>query len=209
MKRFFKKKMRDERGSVSVEAILMFPLLIWAYMGMYVFFEGLRESNINLKATYTVADVLSRFTDEDVAVTEEYMDGLHAVYNWMSRSVNPVFMRISVVIFHQEEGAPEGVGHHTKYWSYPINGVPELLDEEVATVISPHVPIMADQASAIVVETWSFYEPVMRIGLKETTPIYNIVVTRPRFTDHLIKEGMGDGTGSTHEDGVADDDTGL
>ena len=102
MKRFFKKKMRDERGSVSVEAILMFPLLIWAYMGMYVFFEGLRESNINLKATYTVADVLSRFTDEDVAVTEEYMDGLHAVYNWMSRSINPVFMRVSVVTYDQE-----------------------------------------------------------------------------------------------------------
>ncbi|MDJ0639335.1 MAG: hypothetical protein QNJ20_10910 [Paracoccaceae bacterium] len=209
MTRFFRKNLRDEKGSVSVEAILMFPLLIWAYMGMYVFFEGLRESNINLKATYTVADVLSRFTDEEQEVTEEYLEGLHAVYNWMSRSINPVFMRVSVVTFNQEEGAPEGVGSHEKLWSYPINGVPELLDEEVATVITPHVPIMADQSSAIVVETWAFYEPAMRIGLKETTPIYNIVVTRPRFTDQLKGPGMAEVSGSTHDDQVSDDDNGL
>ena len=50
---------------------------------------------------------------------------------------------------------------------------------------------MADQASAIVVETWAFYEPVMRIGLKETTPIYNVIVTRPRFTDQLRYERPG------------------
>ena len=58
-----RKTLKDEKGSFSVEAILMFPMLVWAFMAMYVFFEGLRESNINLKATYTVADLLSRETD--------------------------------------------------------------------------------------------------------------------------------------------------
>ena len=78
-----RKNLADERGSFSVEAILMFPLLVWAFMAMYVFFEGLRESNINLKATYTISDLLSRETDE---INMNYLNGINEVYAWLSRS---------------------------------------------------------------------------------------------------------------------------
>ena len=78
---------RDERGSFSVEAILMFPMLVWAFMAMFVFFEGLRESNINLKATYTISDLLSRETD---LIDQTYLDGMNNIYAWLSRSANPV-----------------------------------------------------------------------------------------------------------------------
>ena len=44
----------------------------------------------------------------------------------------------------------------------------------------------------------------MDIGLTQTD-LYNVVVTAPRFSDQLRFEGLGDGTGSTHNDNVDDD----
>lgn len=207
LRRLYNKLLKEERGSFSIEAILMFPLLVWGFMAMYVFFEGLRESNINLKATYTVADVLSRETDE---IDMRYLNNMNAIYAWLARTPEPPQMRVSVVIW--DEASQE----HVLYWSRGVGAKEDLIQEWVETNVSPHVPIMPDQASAIVVETWANYEPIMlptsdlwifqalNLGWEETE-IYNIVVTAPRFTDQLKFEGMGDGTGSTHDDDVDED----
>ena len=191
-----RKTLKDEKGSFSVEAILMFPMLVWAFMAMYVFFEGLRESNINLKATYTVADLLSRETD---LIDQPYLDGMNGVYGWLSRAGQPVSMRVTVVRYD------ETADQHVKVWSRGVNGKPELDQAEVTQSLSRHVPIMADADTAIVVETWTTYVPIMDIGLT-TTDIYNVVVTAPRFTEQLMFAGIGDGTGSPHDDGTSDGD---
>ena len=187
-----KKALKDEKGSFSVEAILMFPLLVWAFMAMYVFFEGLRESNINLKATYTISDLLSRETD---LIDETYLAGVNDVYAWLSRSANPVSMRVTVVRYDAASDS------HVSIWSRGVAGKPDLTQEEVDNIITPRVPIMADASTAIVVETWSTYDPIMDIGLTDTN-IHNMVVTTPRFTEQLMLAGIGDGTGSTHDDGT-------
>lgn len=190
-----RQNLRDERGSFSVEAILMFPLLVWAFMAMYVFFEGLRESNINVKATYTISDLLSRETDE---INMTYLNGMNDVYSWLSRSATPVQLRVSVV---RRDDASDS---HVSVWSKGVAGKPDLTQAEIDAEISPFVPIMADASTAIVVETWTTYNPIMDIGLTQTN-LYNVVVTAPRFSDQLRFEGMGDGTGSTHNDNVDDE----
>ncbi len=203
IKRVLNKFSRDERGSFSVEAILMFPMLVWAFMALYVFFEGLRESNINLKATYTVADLLSR---EDNEVDELYISNMNVIYQWLARSQNDVRMRMTVV--HYDEPTDS----HEIYCSIGV-GVDDMLQEWVEETVSPHVPIMADDSAAIVVETWVDYEPIMEIPLisigLEETEIYNIVVTNPRVSDQFRCDGIGDGTGSAHDDQVDDDDAAL
>lgn len=189
---------QDERGSFSVEAVLMFPMLVWAFMAMFVFFEGLRENNINLKATYTISDLLSRETE---LIDQSYLEGMNGVYAWLSRSATPVSMRVTVVRY---DAATDS---HINIWSRGVAGQPDLTQEGVDNVISPHVPIMADANSAIVVETWTTYNPIMDIGLTDTD-IYNIVVTAPRFSEQLIFEGINDGTGSGHDDETGNPDDG-
>ena len=207
IKRLYRNALSDERGSFSVEAVLMFPMLVWAFMGMYSFFEGLRESNINLKATYAIADVLSRETEE---ITDVYLENMNTIYEWLARTDDDTMMRVSVVIWDETSE------QHTLYWSRGVNGREDLPAELVKTNITPHVPIMADQASAIVVESWVDHNPIMlpvndfplfkMLGLGwEPTEIYKIVVVSPRFVDQLKFEGMGDGTGSTHDDDVEED----
>lgn len=188
----------DERGSFSVEAVLMFPMLVWAFMAMFVFFEGLRESNINLKATYTISDLLSRETE---LIDQNYLDGMNDVYAWLSRSANPVSMRVTVVRYD------EANDRHVNIWSRGVAGQSNLTQEGINETISPHIPIMADANSAIVVETWTTYDPIMDIGLAETD-IYNIVVTAPRFSEQLIFEGINDGTGTGHDDDTGNPDDG-
>lgn len=194
--RAISKTARDERGSFSAEAVLMFPMLVWVFMAMFVFFEGLRESNINLKATYTVSDLLSRETD---LIDQDYLDGMNNIYAWLSRSFNPVQMRVTVVRY---DAATDS---HVSVWSRGVNGKADLTQEGVDDEITPHVPIMADASTTIVVETWATYDPIMDIGLTDTD-IYNIVVTAPRFTEQLLLAGLGDGGGSTHIDGTEDTD---
>lgn len=196
--RDIKRALEDERGSFSIEAVLMFPLLVWAFVAMYVFFEGLRESNINLKATYTISDLLSRETD---LIDETYLAGINNVYGWLSRSANPVSMRVTVVRYDQ------GTNRHVKVWSRGIAGRLDLTQEQVDAQITPHVPIMADADTAIVVETWTTYDPLMDIGLSDTE-IHNLVVTSPRFSEQLMLAGLGDGGGSIHDDGT-DETNGL
>lgn len=198
MRHLARRLARDERGSFSVEAILMFPLLVWAFMAMFVFFEGLRESNINLKATYTISDLLSRETD---LIDQDYLDGMNRVYAWLSRSANPVSMRVTVVRYDEDTDS------HVNIWSRGVAGQPDLTQAEVDAAISPHVPIMADASTAIVVETWSTYDPIMDIGLTDTL-IHNLVVTSPRFSEQLMFAGIGDGTGTAHDD-ATDDTEGL
>ena len=195
LSKLLRRNLKDERGSFSVEAILMFPLLAWAFMAMYVFFEGLRESNINVKATYTVSDLLSRQAEREMS--EEFVNGLHGVYSWLSRSKNPVNLRVTVITYDEDTDT------HNKYWSDGV-GVLELEQEDIAEIVTPHVPIMADGASVIVVESWATYTPIMDMGLQETE-LYNIVVTAPRFPGILGYEGIGDGTGDGHDDGTVDE----
>lgn len=197
LKSAFKRNLRSEKGSISVEAILMFPMLAWAFMAMFVFFEGLRESNINLKATYTVSDLLSRETD---LIDEDYLNGMNAVYAWLSRATTPVEMRVTVIRYDEDSL------DHINVWSRGINGRPDLTQAQLNEYITPHVPIMADAATAIVVETWAMYDPIIDMGLTDTE-IYNVVVTAPRFTEQLMLEGVGDGGGTTHNDDTDEDNT--
>ncbi len=192
--KFTRRAIRDEKGSFSVEAILMFPMLVWAFMALYVFFEGLRESNINLKATYTISDLLSRETD---LIDQTYLDGLNDVYAWLSRSAHPVSMRVTVVRYDQ------AADRHFLVWSRGVAGEPNLTQGQVDTKLSPHIPIMADAASAFVVETFTTYDPIMDIGMTDTD-ISNLVVNMPRFTEQLNFAGLGDGTGTAHDDGTDD-----
>lgn len=108
-------------------------------------------------------------------------------------------MRVTVVRYD------EATDSHVNVWSRGVAGKPDLTQTEVDLIISPRVPIMADAATAIVVETWTTYDPLMDIGLTDTL-IHNVVVTSPRFSEQLMLAGLGDGTGSTHYDGTDDTD---
>jgi Flp pilus assembly protein TadG len=40
----------DDAGSVSVETVIIMPILLWVYVATFVIFDGFRTHNQNVKA---------------------------------------------------------------------------------------------------------------------------------------------------------------
>lgn len=188
---------RDENGSYSLEAMLLFPIMAWAYIGMFIFFDAYRQQNVNLKASYTISDMLSRETE---LINMAYLDGMNKVLDYLTYSRFDTYLRVTVVYYDAD------IDRHILVWSEGTRNKPSLNQEEVEEQLSPHIPIMADTDTAIVVETWAAYEPIASVGIPPVS-FENIVVTSPRFAPQLNFEGYGDGTGTPHTDPA--DDTGL
>jgi Flp pilus assembly protein TadG len=77
----FTRFLRSERGSFTVEAVVIFPLLVWAYTAMFVFWDAFKTQNINLKATYTIADMISR---EQEQICTDYIEGARSIYAFLN-----------------------------------------------------------------------------------------------------------------------------
>ncbi|KAF0677032.1 TadE/TadG family type IV pilus assembly protein [Profundibacterium mesophilum] len=165
---------RREDGSVTIEAILVLPMLAWALLATFSFFDGLRQSNIAAKAAHTVADMLSRETE---AVGLDYMTGIERMLAFLSPTGTPPRMRVSVVGWNAATQAFELQWSHASLGSLPIDALrlPEL---------EMHLPQTAGGDHLIVVETATQYSAPFVFGLGDTE-FRNVVVTRPRFAPKL------------------------
>ena len=72
--RYLKRFSRKESGVISVEAVMIYPLLFWGMCASYTFFDGYKQSSRNLKASYAIADVISRERND---INATYMDTLY------------------------------------------------------------------------------------------------------------------------------------
>ncbi|MDF0600139.1 pilus assembly protein [Psychromarinibacter sp. C21-152] len=173
---------RSERGSYSVETVLIFPLLIFAYAGLMTFFDGFRTLNMNLRASYTIADMLSRETNR---IDMTYANGLNSMLTLLTRSGKPTLLRVSQVSYDADN---DELGLS---WSVVSGGsgnyiVP--LTQDTLDTIEDQIPIMADGDVNLVIETYSAFEPFMTWHGFDAFYFENLVVTRPRFAPHLCLE---------------------
>lgn len=173
--RHIKRFLGDQHATLSVEAVMIFPLLLWAYFGMFIMFDGYRTLATNSRATYTIADILSRETD---FVTPTYLAGLNDMQDILTQSAKRTVLRVSVIRYDDDTDSYE------LEWSHSTAGVAAIEDATLGELM-PHVPIMANPGVAIVVETYLAFEPFMDISLKSFY-FESIVVTRPRFANQLV-----------------------
>lgn len=165
---------RDTRGSVSVEFVLTMPFLFWAFMATYVYFDGYRQSTVNLKAAYTISDLVSRETD---GVTDGYIDSMHELLQLITRSDSALRMRISVIRFDAEDD------RYYVDWSEG-RGYTVMLNDGNVGDIESRLPVMPDDERVILVETGNTFVPLFNIGLDDVE-LENFVFTRPRFAPQV------------------------
>lgn len=171
---------RDERGSVVAEMVITLPLLIWAYMAMYVYWDAFRMINSVQKATYTISDMVSR---EMLPINTAYINGLRDSMNYLVREDSSVKMRITSITYSQINSRYE------VHWSRsPGNVVPQLTTANLAGMTSK-IPILADGDFVVLVETWVTYTPLFDVGL-DNTEMSQFIITRPRFVPKICLTGM-------------------
>ncbi len=168
---------RDERGIITVEAIMVFPLLFWTVSMTFVAFEGFRQSASNLKAAFTVSDLISRETQ---TITDVYIDSLHELMEKMVNNNSQMNLRVSLIVFDEEDD------RHYVRWSSTRGYDVKWTDDSIHEIRS-QLPPMPNQDTLILVETSNEYVPIFYTGFKFATGVTfeNFVFTRPRFTNEI------------------------
>ncbi|KPU84128.1 hypothetical protein JI58_05710 [Marinosulfonomonas sp. PRT-SC04] len=168
---------RDLRGSATLEFLIVLPMLIWSMLAISLFFDAFRARSTNLKAAYTISDLISR---ENPFVGPDYIAGLNTMYTFLSASNNPTWIRVSVVQFDTEDPQIDTDGVLILKWSHGTNGQPDLTDATLSDIASK-IPVMGHGDSLILVETHMKYRALAKINFNGAS-FDNFIATRPRFT---------------------------
>ena len=176
---------RDEHGTVAVETVLIAPLLILGLFFSYEAYGLFRQQSLREKATYTVADILSR---ETAIVDDTYIDNVKRVFDMMSGTADSQ-LRISVVRYRNDPS--QGIDEFDLRWS-EVRGTGTMTALTDSVVRSAHdtFPIMDDGEEIIYVESrGTFTSPVTTGYFNE-----NLLATRmfviPRFAPQICFTGV-------------------
>lgn len=190
--------LRGEAAGLSVEAVIVFPLLLWVLAAIHVFWDGYRSSMASIKATYTVSDLLSRQTgmlgqarlDQMAALLDTLAGGGRA---GGSGRDGPSALRVSVARLRiDEQITVEGADDLVRTTlvlalSETSGAIARVVD---IAEIEGHLPPLAPGDSVLVVETRVPWRPLLRVGLAERD-LVNVAVTRPRADPQICWEGCG------------------
>jgi len=163
---------RAERAAVAFETVLMTPILVWAFVGSFVFFDAYRVYNTSVKTTYMVADMLSRQTN---MVFGHDIQGLADVSNSIIRGSNEVEMRVSQIAMIN--------GSYNVDWSHGVNGAARLFNSNLDAIVD-RLPDMPNGERVILVETFVDYVAPFDIGLT-VARFDNFTLSRPRYAGQV------------------------
>lgn len=178
-------RFRDDcAGSFTVELVPLVPLIFMVIAGGYEYFEVHRYKAVREKATYTVADMISRETSNE-GVTTIYLDNMLTLMNLITNDDGIGQMRVSVVKYDADED------EYAISWSH-VRGSGTFVPLTDADVAQSHaeLPTLNDGEEVIVVETLSEYDPVFNAGLTDPMTITTRRFTAIRFTPQVCFEGQ-------------------
>lgn len=168
----------DTDASVTVEFVMAVPMLFWALAGSYVFLDGYRQSSVNLKAAYTISDMLSRETE---AINDDYLDSMYELHRLLTRATSSTTLRVTVV--HWDEN--DGRFYHD--WSQTRGTIDPLTSSDVL-LMTDRLPVVPNAERVILVETTNTFVPTFsNVGLG-TLSLDNFIFTSLRFGPQLVWE---------------------
>lgn len=175
--------LHDEEATVIAETVIVLPLLLWAYIGLFVYWDCFRSLNTVQKATYTVSDMISRDMSQN-GITSAYVTGLHDVVQYLIDHDQTSTMRVSSIYWSTVNDRFE------IHWSRTTNttGMPALTTTSLQNYTA-QIPTMSPGDTAIIVEVRVPYVPVFNVGMTNQT-FSEFVVTRPRFEMCIIMDGI-------------------
>lgn len=165
----------DTKGTVAVEVSILIPVLLWALVAMWVFFDAYKTRSTTEKAAYTISDLLSRETG---AIDTTFLVSAKNLFDMLAHSDSESGLRVTVVSY---SGALE---KYVFEWSQ-VQGNIDAMDGSDMTDLAGYLPVMSDGETLIIVETISTYEPPLDVGLGDQT-METFIFTRPRFAPQLI-----------------------
>jgi hypothetical protein len=187
---------RATEGTVTVEFVIYAPLLLWLFAAIYTWFDAFRQETVNLKAAYTISDLISR---ETTTLNETYIDSMYEMTKLLIRGDSQITLRVSVVRWDEDNDR-----YYIDWSRVRGSSLPEWTNATIVT-IKDKLPTMPDEERVILVETLNEMTPAFRVGLPDLD-INNFVFTRPRFAPLVPFEG-GVNSDGYHDDNPGNEDT--
>lgn len=170
----------EDSGSVVIEALIILPLFIWAYIALFVYWDAYKSANAVQKASYTLADMITR---ESAPISTTYLNGLQSVSRYLVDTRMPLRMRMTSVTWRATDN------RYSVLWSHsPGGAMPVLTNANLSTVVA-NIPLLADGDTYVIVEVAADYTPSFNVGLP-TTSFREFVVMRPRFVPRVCLTGV-------------------
>ena len=155
MRSFVHAFVRDERGVVAVELVLVVPILVWALLSTFVYFDVFRVESNTTRAALTVADMFSR---EEVPITDAYLDGARSLLQALTFEESDPDYRVTVYRYQEFDDK------YLVVWSENRGMVPNLDNDQLMN-IRHRLPILANGDRAILLETRVEYDAPFDIGI--------------------------------------------
>lgn len=174
---------KNDEGSLSVEAAFMAPLLVWALAAMFVSWDAFKTMNVSKKATYTIADALSRETD---SVTPNYLLAMHETYDYLLGRAEPHAIRVTVLETVYDIDLDKDIVKLV--WSEGVGGIDGY---DTIDPILNRAPKFAAGDQMIIVESEQSWRPAFSVGLADFR-LRDVAISRPRFAGALKWDPNGD-----------------
>ncbi len=167
---------QDESGVITTETLIVTPLLLWVFLAMFVYWDAFRAQNTTIKASYVVADMISR---ENAPINTAFITGMGRVFSYMADTDEDTWIRVSSVQFSQAQN------RFNVLWSRSTNLTRSPIHTTTTmALLRDKLPIISDSDTLLVIETWRQFSPAFGVGLKRRT-FHEISVVRPRFLSPL------------------------
>lgn len=170
----------DEDGTLTVEAVILLPVLLVMFAAMLVLFDYFRAHSVAGKTAYTVGDMISRETNY---ITPTYMDGALDLVEFMNHgATGDTGLRVTIVSYNADDDALN------VHWSRTAGVGLSPLNTSAINQMRDQIPMMPEGLHMILVETTAEYDPFFNIGLNDAT-IETFVTTVPRFAPQVLWQG--------------------
>ena len=186
LKARFRSYLREEDGLILAEGLLMLPLMVWALVAMFIYWDVFRTINVTQKAAYGVADLLSRQRD---TIPTAFANGLQNVMDFLTPGGHPVKMRITSFecIGVNGGGCSPTTGSYRLLFSFSPGGkVPPLTQANIQAWKANKIPVLNNLESVFVVETSVEFKAQLQtfiagfmVGVEDAT-YGQFIVTKPR-----------------------------
>ena len=184
----FRKFRRDEEGTMTMEFVIVAPLLFIVIIAGFEFFDAFKSYGRAAKVTYTIADNLSRREDIDESKVTELHALMNALLPWMNGAKT---LTITSITYDEDDGyVCDWSKHSNRKMTMDINAAVNgsmLITTEFTDIL----PSIAVGDSVILVETTIPHRTLFSMfGLRDLV-WYNQIAIRPRFTSKLVDKTAG------------------
>jgi hypothetical protein len=161
-----RKFLTETRGSMAVEAVLILPVMSLMFIFFNVYWDAYRSKNLAQKATYTIADIISR---ERAQIVPNYAKSFVRVFNYAAEvpgtlnvtnyGTSAAIIRVTSVTFTDGEDEDDE-GQVNMVWSISSdpNRMPEWTNDTINAIVG-QIPAMLDGDNIIVVESRMRWQP--------------------------------------------------